>query len=242
MSLCVQEGDALVAVAHWRLPNADNPDRNDDAKRSCDIQWIVAAPHAEHAVSRLLNEIETKAARAMCRTLSASGRNPLGVGWFGTPTTWRSVSEGLRRARFQPTGKWLLMFGDTYAPQTTSIPGATFRWNADERAGEWTVEAVLDGDAVGECSVWAIPRPFDGCGEAGEWMTLEWLGVEEAWQRRGIGRALLAEQRRFWRERGARHLLLWTETDNLPLQALASYTGFRFAPECWQWEKSVEPA
>ncbi len=58
-------------------------------------------------------------------------------------------------------------------------------------------------------------------------MLLYEIGVEEPFQRRGVGRALVEEAKRWAAEVGADELWVLTEDDNAPARALYAATGGR---------------
>jgi GNAT superfamily N-acetyltransferase len=53
------------------------------------------------------------------------------------------------------------------------------------------------------------------------------IGVEEPFQRRGVGRALVEEAKRWAAELAADELWVLTEDDNVPARALYAATGGR---------------
>jgi ribosomal protein S18 acetylase RimI-like enzyme len=83
--------------------------------------------------------------------------------------------------------------------------------------------ARWDGAACGFLSAYRLQR-FD---RRGAEMLLYEIGVEEPFQRRGVGRALVAEAKRWAAERGADELWVLTEEDNAPARALYAATGGR---------------
>ncbi len=101
---------------------------------------------------------------------------------------------------------------------------------------------LRDGEAlVGECQAWGVPPHFAGCPGVAEWMTIEWLGVEEPYRRKGFGRWLLHEQIRRQAQRGIRRCICWTGVDNWAARNLTESLGFRVGPECWEFGKKIGP-
>jgi GNAT superfamily N-acetyltransferase len=110
-------------------------------------------------------------------------------------------------------------------------------WDINEAQLEWKLEAKIEVAVVGECQAWGIPTHFRGCAGYNEWMTFEWLGVEDAFQRQGFGRRLLSEQMMFHAKRGVKKVALWVTLDNMPARHLYQSMGFTYAPECWSFVK-----
>ncbi len=83
--------------------------------------------------------------------------------------------------------------------------------------------ARWDGAACGFLSAYRLQR-FD---RRGAEVLLYEIGVEEPFQRQGIGRALVEEAKRWAAELGADELWVLTENDNAPARALYAATGGR---------------
>jgi ribosomal protein S18 acetylase RimI-like enzyme len=83
--------------------------------------------------------------------------------------------------------------------------------------------ARWDGEACGFLSAYRLQR-FD---RRGAEVLLYEIGVEEPFQRRGVGRALVEEAKRWAADVGADELWVLTEDDNVPARALYAATGGR---------------
>jgi GNAT superfamily N-acetyltransferase len=83
--------------------------------------------------------------------------------------------------------------------------------------------ARWDGEACGFLSAYRLQR-FDR--RRAEVLLYE-IGVQEPFQRRGIGRALVEEAKRWAAEVGADELWVLTEKGNTPARALYTSTGGR---------------
>ena len=99
------------------------------------------------------------------------------------------------------------------------------------------VRAIQDGDGIGECEL------VSGAGssaddEAHDFAFCEWLGVEEEYQGRGLGRFLLAHAMYLARERGYRHGAISTAFDND--RAFLFYTNYGFRVVDWTYEFARE--
>jgi ribosomal protein S18 acetylase RimI-like enzyme len=97
--------------------------------------------------------------------------------------------------------------------------------------------ARWDGKACGFLSAYRLQR-FDRRG--GEVLLYE-IGVEEPFQRRGVGRALVEEAKRWSAELGAGELWALTENDNAPARALYAATGGREETGLTMFEYGLEP-
>jgi ribosomal protein S18 acetylase RimI-like enzyme len=96
--------------------------------------------------------------------------------------------------------------------------------------------ARWDGEACGFLSAYRLQR-FDR--RRAEVLLYE-IGVEEPFQRRGVGRALVEEAKRWAAEVGADELWVLTEDDNTPARALYAATGGREATGLTMFEYQVE--
>jgi ribosomal protein S18 acetylase RimI-like enzyme len=67
------------------------------------------------------------------------------------------------------------------------------------------------------------------------------IGVEEPFQRRGVGRALVEEAKRWATEVGADELWVLTEDDNTPARALYAATGGREETGFTMFDYDLEP-
>jgi ribosomal protein S18 acetylase RimI-like enzyme len=83
--------------------------------------------------------------------------------------------------------------------------------------------ARWDGEACGFLTAYRLQR-FD---RRGAEVLLYEIGVKQPFQRRGVGRALVEEVKRWAVEVGADELWVLTENDNTPARALYAATGGR---------------
>jgi len=203
------------------------------------ISWVVADSAEPDALSSLLDELIEHARQRQCKVLGFS-RWEFGLGWFGIPILWSHLVRGLQGAGFKTEGEWVLVGGELTTatlPEPSGSPDVLVEWRINEPESEWKVVARLDGIEVGECEFWGIPAAFRVSSVYEDWITVEWIGVEKPYQRRGIGRRLFAEGLSYHAGRGVKNVLLWTDRDNVPFQRLAEQFGFRRGPVCLQFSK-----
>jgi ribosomal protein S18 acetylase RimI-like enzyme len=96
--------------------------------------------------------------------------------------------------------------------------------------------ARWDGEACGFLSAYRLPRFDQRRAEA----LLYEIGVDERFQRRGAGRALVEEAKRWAAEGGAEELWVLTEDDNVPARALYTATGGREEPGLTMFEYRLQ--
>jgi ribosomal protein S18 acetylase RimI-like enzyme len=96
--------------------------------------------------------------------------------------------------------------------------------------------ARWDGEACGFLSAYRLPR-FDR--RRAEVLLYE-IGVQEPFQRRGAGRALVEEAKRWAAEADADELWVLTEDDNVPARALYTATGGREDLDVTMFEYALE--
>jgi GNAT superfamily N-acetyltransferase len=233
--LWVQDQGRLVAASQWTWPETSPPGPGS-------LSWIVAEPGQTAALDALLNTIAARAKACGCRELSL-GRYAFGVGWLGIPATQAHLIAGLQDAGWTLQARWVIISGTTENQETSPPPAVAhleLAWRAEEASQEWDL-VLMDGDtSVGQCQAWGIPTHFAACDGYNDWTTIEWLGVEPPYQRRGLGRWLLCEQLRRQAERGVRQAILWTESDNRAMRLLAESLGFQAGPECWVFKKTID--
>jgi ribosomal protein S18 acetylase RimI-like enzyme len=97
--------------------------------------------------------------------------------------------------------------------------------------------AHWDGEACGFLTAYRLQR-FD---RRGAEVLLYEIGVEEPFQRRGVGRALIEEAKRWAVEVGADELWVLTEDDNVPARALYAATGGREESGFTMFDYGLEP-
>ena len=97
--------------------------------------------------------------------------------------------------------------------------------------------ARWDGEACGFLSAYRLQR-FD---RRGAEVLLYEIGVEEPFQRRGVGRALVEEAKRWAAGVGADELWVLTEDDNAPARALYAATGGREETGLTMFDYGLEP-
>jgi GNAT superfamily N-acetyltransferase len=233
---CVVESGHLAAACQWNCWVSPN-----DAELKIGmLDWIAADPKATEALDALLATITHQMRQLNCVRIMTS-RFMFGVGWLGIPTTSPHLIEGMQRAGFQSSDQWVIMtVGVDHCIHSPSALFVDLKWNIREANLEWDVEAYVNQSLAGECQAWGIPTYFRGCGGFKEWITVEWLGVEEPYRRQGIGRLLMGEQMRFQAQRGIKNVIVWTETNNAEARKFNESLGFQYGPECWSFVKTLD--
>ncbi len=234
--LCVVDDQQVLAAGQFEYAAVPDPISK---KRASDFRWCFAKPQQPQAVSMLIEGVIARAEKAGLSELSF-GRNPFGLGWTGIPDAWMHLGWNLEACGFQETSQWMIMLGRTdmsWEKRAAPPKSVTFEWIVDLEASEWDVCALLDYTMVGECSAWRIPVYFDGCPGSTRWTTLEWIGVEQPYQRQGIGAHLLMEQLRGQRKVGIDYVMVWIEADNLEALGFFRHFGFEAGPVCRGYER-----
>ncbi|MCA0455221.1 MAG: GNAT family N-acetyltransferase [Chloroflexi bacterium] len=216
--------------------------RYDDGKLAMvSARWLVADPEHSTALLRLIDYITAKRETDGV-SIYVHGRSDFSAGWGGVPLHAAHITRALAQKGFTPIQKWLVMTASISQWQTeplSPLPAPYVpRWRIDDAHLSREV-LIEDGDVlVGECQSWGIPPEFVACATYGQWMQIEWLGVEEPYQRRGFARRLLQEQFRYHALRGITHCVAHTELHNLPTQMLNRSLGFTVNAEIWSWQWS----
>ena len=97
--------------------------------------------------------------------------------------------------------------------------------------------ARWDGEACGFLTAYRLQR-FD---RRGAEVLLYEIGVEEPFQRRGVGSALVEEAKQWAVEVGADEIWVLTEDDNVPARALYAATGGREERGFTMFDYGLEP-
>lgn len=207
------------------------------------ICFFIAHPSVPGAADRLLCEAEALLAAKGCTSIDGSGRSPIGLGWFDLPTTWTHLIEAYERAGFACYAEWIIMAGRTDAipvgPPQPRLEKPDIRFVEDAEHCEWHLE-IRDGEKlVGECDAWGVPPHLDSCPGFGDWITIEWVGVEEEFQRRGFAFWLMAKQMHYHLRAGRSRAMVWTEKGNLPARALNRRLGLGDGPAIRRFGKSL---
>jgi GNAT superfamily N-acetyltransferase len=258
-SLGVFAGERLVAAASAAWPDpadagwrwgqdwrAAFPNWAVDGRSVTQVQWLAAATDQPAALEVLLAALLEGCRERGHRQLGFDSRNPFGLGWQGLPAAWTHVFDALRRVeapgvRLEAADRWRVMTRDlTALPVAGALPpGVTLHWRSAAEAPETALTARVDGQDVAECQVWGVPPYLSG---AAAWCCVEWLGVDEAQRRRGLGAYLISAQLARQTQLGKRHAALWAHVDNAPARGLYERLGFSFSAECWQVRLSLAPA
>jgi len=239
-TLCVLDQGHLVAAAQWGNPIQQG--NRSHGHSSSVLFWIVAEPDNVESLHLLLETIVERSRAAGSQRITTT-RFSFGVGWLGIPVSWHHVIEALQAVGFVVDNRWMILTSTVNIPEvSTPQPLASIHttWQEDVNTSEWELRLHKDGMLVGECSAWGIPQHFSDCEEYSNWVTVEWLGVEPEYQRKGIGSWLIAEQFRRQAQRGVTHLIMWTETNNQALRGLGRSLGFQSGPECWDFQKTFD--
>ena len=93
-------------------------------------------------------------------------------------------------------------------------------------------------ELAAECDAWGIPPHLDDCPGFGDVITIEWIGVEEPYARRGLATWLMRKQFAYHRAAGKTRVMLWTGPDNHPAQRLYERLHLSVCAETHVYEKT----
>lgn len=235
-TVCMLKNQQMVAAANWFFPK---PLENQAA--SGVLSWLFSRPGHSDSLEALIGAFMGQSVARGCASAYFCPRFGFGVGWFGIPDVWPHMIEAIQKFGFRVDSRWVIMTGSVSSATEDDRPLSDFdfAWRIDEARLEWELEAKAGDALVGECQAWGIPAHFRGCPGFDEWITFEWLGVEELYQRKRLGSRLMQEQMRFQVRRGVKNVIVWTETNNTAARKLNESFGFTDGPECWVFEKSI---
>lgn len=161
------------------------------------------------------------------------------AGWNGLSDRMPWVARVLARHGFVPTYRELhLECAAAYFPSTQlpAPPGITLVEGT--RAETLSVRAMEGDQELGLCLYFRL-RKLSDHPEAGAWAYVDWLGVDEAHRRRGLGRCLMSLMLTRLREQAYHGCWLTTGGDNWPAQPLYLGLGFEILDTSSSWEKSL---
>ena len=101
------------------------------------------------------------------------------------------------------------------------------------------LKAERDGETIGECEI-ACGGDYSLHPDAQDFGFVNWLGVEEPYQRRGLGKLLLFRARNEMLEAGYRHTAISTARHNNRAFLFYSNHGYRFVDWTCQLSKSLD--
>jgi ribosomal protein S18 acetylase RimI-like enzyme len=133
------------------------------------------------------------------------------------------------------TSRALVLQGDVWDTPPADGPAAIAP--ADDGG---SCRATLDGGVVGEC--WVDPAAeFSSHPGARAHAFVQWIGTEEAWRGRGVGRQMWAFTCARLQRLGVRRLSLSTPCGNLAAQALYLRLGMRVVDAGLGWAGREAP-
>jgi ribosomal protein S18 acetylase RimI-like enzyme len=234
--ICVVENNRVFTAA--RIDHV----YDDEQLTTVSTRWIVSDPQYPDALNMLLDYLIAKRGEGKA-SIIINGRSDFGIDWSGIPTTADHLNNALWTKGFTPFQKWLVMTRNISSLPTINVqlsvhnPDDPLRleWDKNDSRLEWNLNLYDGENLIGECQSWGIPPGFAACPDYDRWMQIEWLGVDEAYRRRGFGHRLLSTQLHANAWRGKHYCLLYTDTDNTATINLNKRLGFSTESEVWGW-------
>lgn len=164
-------------------------------------------------------------------------------GWDGLSDRIPAVARLLARAGYQPFHRELHLTCDLERFPVRPGPkpaGITLVETADQH-GRRTLRALDDNRAIGVCVFSTLQRMSDDP-DTRDWGYVWGLGVEESYQRRGIGRFLLSSALARLHTSGCQGCWLTTTADNWPAQLLYLTLGFEVVDGSMSFQKAAQGA
>jgi len=239
-TICAFREDQLVAASQWGYQGLTNCRKtSQNSVKEAYLLWFLCALNCEKDLKNLLKNILEKSKLMGFSKISIFPRFPFGIGWFGVPVIWEHLINILQEEGFEVEEKWVIMIRNkafNRYPYFQVPEKLNIQWNIDEKCLEWNLRLYLNESIVGECDAWGIPPYFKDCCNSQEWITIEYIGVEELYRRRGIGKFLMQEQMFFQSQRNISKFMLWTEVKNFAGRQLFKSLNFEYGPECWTFK------
>ncbi len=111
------------------------------------------------------------------------------------------------------------------------------RWTEGRLGTRLTLRALQGAEELGVCNIdrgQTSPSPH-----AKDWCYVDWIGVEEAHQGKGLGRILLVNALHEMRRAGCRHASISTTWNNYRAALFYTNLGFRFADQTYSYKKEL---
>lgn len=203
---------------------------SDGTKYFITVMGIPEGEDLRNALAWLLSNIPLDGAGEI---VFGSIRDPFGLGWCGLPATVKPQIDLLSSDfNFRILERWtvyaLKNLQDLELPDHRDFPeDYQFIYREDTQLGEWEILVYHASEQVGECQAWSIPPYFDTLLEKGKWRTVEWVGVESPYRKKGLGSHLLLKQLAWQKNKGIDHLVVWTEIENVAARAMLVKLGFQ---------------
>ena len=154
------------------------------------------------------------------------------------------VNALLQFNNYRTTGGEVFLNGLDYT--TTELPNVdleyelTVSWpQGIGRKSGCIVKAFCDNTEIGQCQI-KCGGDFSKHEEAQDYGFVDWLGVEEDFQRCGLGKLLLSKARNEMLDIGYRHTAISTARDNYRAFLFYSNYGYRVVDWTYQLSKSLD--
>ena len=102
----------------------------------------------------------------------------------------------------------------------------------------YSIRISVENETAGVCSV-VSRESFGGFAEESDRLFFSWVGVEDAYQRRGLGRYLVRRALQEGNKIGYKHASISTALDNDRAFALYANEGFRVVDWTYGWKKTL---
>jgi len=233
--VCVVEGKELLCFARCNLPLGQE-------ETVYVLDLFCRAEGAGNAVDLLLDYLDGRARDLGSSRIYLSTRRQLCIGLFGIPVTWSHILDKAKGKGYKPWQKWVYLSrrgGTPFGTRNDLAADLRTAWESDTKAGTWELNAY-EGDAhVGECTAWGPPPCFADSGVLADWMMIEYIEVEPAYQRQRIATCMMEEQRQLHAQKGAPNLICQTETSNTAAISLFISMDFTVGPQAWEMAKDL---
>lgn len=138
---------------------------------------------------------------------------------------------------------WVFLNWENYTVNPV-LPDQTVKTTVDwtEGRGEranCTVKAHKEKEEVGECQS-VCAGVFSRHPDAQDWAYTEWLGIEEDFQGKGLGKFLLLYSLQEMQNAGYRHASISTNLDNYRAILFYSNVGYKVVDWSYEYQKSIK--
>ncbi|MFD1674466.1 GNAT family N-acetyltransferase [Alicyclobacillus fodiniaquatilis] len=213
--------ETVVAAVQLLLP--------DDTSSPAAMFWMVGLEEYQAHVLEFINEV-ISLLREENRSLLQSTRNPFAPGWQGIADCWTHLLTPFNQADCKLTSEqWVMYWCNEDKMTASERPYDYTLTTKSQNQRDFELLMSRDSQQVAEADIW-FPAP--ACGslmEAGV-ADLEYIKVDGAHRRKGLGGAMLTAAMQEACKRNFRTLILWTEEDNEAMKNLAEKSGFTRGP------------
>ncbi len=243
-----QNKGKIKAFVHvgFRTHNEDDEDQEEERTGyirflGCERGERQAGQVVLEKAEAYLNSFEVKSIEAF--SSGDESRYPFFGYDYATLTNYLDHIQGLLSNNgYRPGDGWVFLNWENYSvepvlPDESVHTSVTWTEGHGERAN-CTVKAHKGKTEVGECESVSV-GVFSRHPDAQDWIYTEWLGIEDDFQGKGLGKFLLQYSLQEMQKAGYRHASISTNLSNYRAILFYSNLGYKVVDRTYQYRKTI---